>query len=296
MNCELKKSGNSKLNIEHSTLRNLYLPHLATIKTAVQETLDAWTFELEFQDPTVRESFTFQPGQFGLISAFGLGESTLTLASASTRRGSLDVTFRKIGRVTGGLASLNQGDTIGFRGPYGNRFPMERFKGKNLLFIAGGIGLPAVTSVLHDCLQARADYGDITILYGARSANDLVYKRQIAEWEQRPDVNMVKTVDPWGVTEGWDGMVGLVPVVLEKINPSPEDTYVIMCGPPVMIKFVLQSLEKLGFRPEQIYLTLENKMKCGLGKCGRCNIGDLYICKEGPVYTAAETRKMYPDF
>ena len=276
--------------------RNLYLPHLATIKTAVQENLDTWTFELEFQEPDLRESFAFQPGQFGLISAFGLGESTLTLASASTRRCSVDVTFRKIGRVTGGLASLNQGDSVGFRGPYGNRFPMERFKGKNLLFIAGGIGLPAVTSVLHDCLQARADYGDITILYGARSAKDLVYKRQIAEWEQRPDVNMVKTVDPWGVTEGWDGMVGLVPVVLEKINPSPENTYVIMCGPPVMIKFVLQSLEKLGFGPEQIYLTLENKMKCGLGKCGRCNIGDLYICKEGPVYTAAETRRMYPDF
>ncbi len=284
------------MNIQHSKLRNLYIPHLATIKTAVQETLDTWTFELAFQDPALRESFTFQPGQFGLISAFGLGESTLTLASASARRGSLDVTFRKIGRVTGGLASLNQGDTVGFRGPYGNRFPMERFKGKNLLFIAGGIGLPAVTSVLYDCLEARADYGDITILYGARSSKDLVYKRQIAEWEQRPDVNMVKTVDPWGVTEGWDGMVGLVPVVLEQINPSPENTYVIMCGPPVMIKFVLQSLEKLGFGPEQIYLTLENKMKCGLGKCGRCNVGDLYICKEGPVYTAAQTRKMYPDF
>jgi NAD(P)H-flavin reductase len=277
-------------------MRNLYLPHLATIKTAVQETLDTWTFELEFQDPAVRESFTFQPGQFGLISAFGLGESTLTLASASARRGSLDVTFRKIGRVTGGLASLNQGDSVGFRGPYGNRFPMERFKGKNLLFIAGGIGLPAVTSVLYDCLEARADYGNITVLYGARSSKDLVYKRQIAEWEQRPDVNMVKTVDPWGVTEGWDGMVGLIPVVLEKINPSPENTYVIMCGPPVMIKFVLQSLEKLGFGPEQTYLTLENKMKCGLGKCGRCNVGDLYICKEGPVYTAADTRRMYPDF
>ena len=237
----------------------------------------------------------FRPGQFALISAFGAGESTLTLASSSLRRGSLDVTFRKIGRVTGALASLNEGDTVGFRGPYGNRFPMASFKGKNLLFVAGGIGLPAVTSVLYDCLEARADYGTITILYGARSSKDLVYKRQIVEWERRSDVNMVKTVDPWGGTEGWDGMVGLVPVVLEKVNPSPENTAVVMCGPPVMIKFVLQTLEKLGFVPEQIYLTLENKMKCGLGKCGRCNVGDLYICKEGPVYTAAETRRMYPD-
>jgi NAD(P)H-flavin reductase len=277
-------------------MRNLYLPHLTTIKTAVQESPDTWTFELEFQDPTVRETFSFQPGQFALLSAFGAGESTLTLASSSMRRGSVDVTFRKVGRVTTALASLNVGDTVGFRGPYGNRFPMASFKGKNLLFIAGGIGLPAVTSALYDCLEARADYGAITILYGARSSRDLVYKRQIAEWERRSDVNMVKTVDPWGATEGWDGMVGLVPVVLEKINPSPQNAAVIMCGPPVMIKFVLQTLEKLGFGSEQIYLTLENKMKCGLGKCGRCNIGDLYICKEGPVYTAAETRKMYPDF
>jgi NAD(P)H-flavin reductase len=277
-------------------MRNLYLPHLAVIKTVVQETPDTWTFELEFQDPDMRESFAFQPGQFGLLSAFGAGESTLTLASGSQRRGSVDVTFRKIGRVTGALASLNSGDTVGFRGPYGNRFPMELFKGKNLLFIAGGIGLPAVTSVLYDALETRGAYGAITILYGARSSRDLVYKRQIAEWERRPDVNMVKTVDPWGVTDGWDGMVGLIPVVLEKINPSPDNAVVIMCGPPVMIKFTLQTLEKLGFGSEQVYLTLENKMKCGLGKCGRCNIGDLYICKEGPVYTAAQTRRMYPDF
>jgi len=277
-------------------MRNLYLPQLMTIKTTVQETPDTWTFELEFQEAALRESFGFQPGQFALLSAFGAGESTLTLASSSLRRGSLDVTFRKIGRVTSALASLNAGDTVGFRGPYGNRFPMERFKGKNLLFIAGGIGLPAITSVLYDSLETRADYGTITILYGARSSKDLVYKRQIAEWERRSDVNMVKTVDPWGVTEGWDGMVGLVPVVLEMINPSPDNAVVIMCGPPIMIKFVLETLQKLGFGTEQIYLTLENKMKCGLGKCGRCNIGDLYICKEGPVYTAAETRRMYPDF
>ncbi|MBI3807721.1 MAG: FAD/NAD(P)-binding protein [Nitrospirae bacterium] len=277
-------------------MRNLYLPHLTTIKTLVKENPDTWTFELEFQDPGLRDSFSFRPGQFGLLSAFGAGESTLTLASGSLRRGSLDVTFRRIGRVTGALAILNEGETVGFRGPYGNRFPMESFRGKNLLFIAGGIGLPAVTSVLYDALENRGDYGTMTILYGARSSRDLVYKKQISEWEKRPDVNMVKTVDPWGVSEGWDGMVGLVPAVLEQINPPAKNAAVIMCGPPVMIKFSLQTLEKLGFSSEQVYLTLENKMKCGLGKCGRCNIGDIYICKEGPVYTAAEIQKMFPDF
>ncbi len=275
---------------------NLYFPEMMTIKTLIQESHDTVTFELEFQDEALRENFSFEAGQFVFIGAFGFGESALTIASGATKKGTLDVTFRKIGRVTGGLALLNQGDTVGFRGPYGNRFPMEQYKGKNLLFVAGGIGLPAVTSVLFDCLEARDDYGDITVLYGARSTKDLIYEHHIAEWERRPDVNMVKTVDPWGTADRWDGKVGLIPVVLEQINPSPENTFAIMCGPPIMIKFALQSLEKLGFSPEQIYLTLENKMKCGLGKCGRCNIGDLYICKEGPVYTAARMRQMYPDF
>jgi NAD(P)H-flavin reductase len=275
---------------------NLYLPHLATVKTLVVESHDTVTFEVEFQDESLRRNFSFDPGQFALIGAFGSGESALTLASGSTRKGSVDITFRKIGRVTGALGRLNQGDTIGFRGPFGNRFPMDQYKGRNLLFIAGGIGLPAVTSVLFDCLASRGDYGTITILYGARSTKDLIYKHHIADWERRSDVNMVKTVDPWGVADGWDGKVGLIPMVLEQIHPSAENTVVVMCGPPIMIKFAMQSLEKLKFTPEQVYLTVENKMKCGLGKCGRCNIGDIYICKEGPVYTAAQMKQMYPDF
>jgi len=275
---------------------NLYLPHMMTIKTLIEESHDTLTFELEFQDEGMRENFSFQAGQFALIGAFGAGESALTLASGSARTGSVDVTFRKIGRVTGALENLNEGGTVGFRGPYGNRFPMERFKGKNLLFIAGGIGLPAVTSVLFDCLSSPDEYGAMTILYGARSTKDIIYKHHIADWEHRPNVNMVKTVDPWGTADGWDGKVGLIPVVLEQVNPSPENMVVIMCGPPIMIKFVMQSLDKLGFTPDQIYLTVENKMKCGLGKCGRCNIGDVYICKEGPVYTASQMKHMYPDF
>ncbi len=275
---------------------NLYFPEMMTIKTLIKESHDTVTFELEFQDEALRENFSFEPGQFVFIGAFGSGESALTIASGATRKGSVDVTFRQIGRVTRGLGLLNQGDTVGFRGPYGNRFPMEQYKGKNLLFVAGGIGLPAVTSVLFDCLEARDGYGDITVLYGARSTKDIIYQHHIAEWERRPDVNMVKTVDPWGTADEWDGKVGLLPIVLEQINPSPENTLAIMCGPPIMIKFAMQSLNKLGFVNDQVHLTVENKMKCGLGKCGRCNIGDIYICKEGPVYTAAQMKQMYPDF
>ena len=156
---------------------NLYCPDMMTIKTLVEESHDTVTFELEFQDEALRENFTFSPGNFVFIGTFGYGESALTIASGSTKKGLLNVTFRKIGRVTGGLSRLNQGDSIGFRGPYGNRFPMEAFKGKNMMFIAGGIGLPAVTSVLFDCLEDRENYGDITVVYGARSTKDVIYKK-----------------------------------------------------------------------------------------------------------------------
>ena len=164
---------------------NLYCPEMMTVKTLIEESHDTVTFELEFQDEALRESFSFKPGNFVFVGAFGYGESALTIASGATKTGLLDVTFRKIGRVTGGLGRLNQGDSVGFRGPYGNRFPMEEFKGKNLIFIAGGIGLPAVTSVLFDCLEDRENYGDITVLYGARSTKDIIYRHHIKEWEDR---------------------------------------------------------------------------------------------------------------
>jgi NAD(P)H-flavin reductase len=188
------------------------------------------------------------------------------------------------------------GDSIGFRGPYGNWFPLDEFKGKNLIFVGGGIALPPLRSLIWNCLDTREDFKDITIVYGARSVQDLVYKHEIAHWEGRSDINMIKTVDPGGEENGWDGKVGFVPTVLEEVNPSPENTYVITCGPPIMIKFVLQALVRLGFKEEKVITTFENKMKCGVGKCGRCNIGDSYICKEGPVFSAADVKNMYNDF
>ena len=275
---------------------NIYLPHLMTIEDVIEETPDTRTFSLVFQDERLRETFEFKVGQFALYSAFGAGESTFCIANPSTRKGYIETTFRKVGRVTSALADLGVGDTIGFRGPYGNGFPMEQFEGKHLIFIAGGIGLPPLRSVIWECLDQRERYGDITVVYGARSVQDLVYKRELAHWDERPDVTLIKTVDPGGETPEWDGKVGFVPAVLEEAAPKPENAVALTCGPPIMIKFVLQVLEKLGFDGEQVYTTLENKMKCGLGKCGRCNVGDLYICKEGPVYTAARIRQMYPDF
>ena len=278
------------------TNKNIYLPHLATITEMRDETADIRSFRLVFQDEKLRDSFTFRSGQFAEYSAFGAGEATFCIASSPTRSGYIECCFRSVGRVTDALRAQEVGDTIGVRGPYGNSFPMEEFYGKNMLFVTGGIALPPLRTVIWNCLDQRDKFGDITIVYGARSEGDLVYKHELKEWEERPDVNLVKTVDPGGNGPTWDGKVGFVPTVLEQATPSSENCIALVCGPPIMIKFTLPVLEKLGFSDDAIYTTLENRMKCGLGKCGRCNVGNIYVCKDGPVFTARQVKAMPQEF
>ncbi|MCK9210164.1 MAG: FAD/NAD(P)-binding protein [Prolixibacteraceae bacterium] len=268
--------------------QNTYLPYLMTIEKVIKEAPGVKTYRLKFQDEAEAEAFEFKAGQFGEYSAFGEGESTFCIASSPTRKGYIECTFRDSGRVTSGLASLEEGSTMGFRGPYGNVFPMEEWKGKNLLFIAGGIALPPMRCVIWNALDLRENFKDITIVYGAKTVNDLVYKSELKEWSDRPDVKMVTTVDPGGENADWKGEIGFVPTIVEKVAPSAENTIAIVCGPPIMIKFTFPVLEKLGFKDDQIYTTLENRMKCGVGKCGRCNVGKLYICKDGPVFSKEE--------
>ncbi len=279
-----------------SNSNNIYLPHLATIEAITDETPDVRTFKLVFQDEQVRDSFTFRSGQFAEYSAFGAGEATFCIASSPTRTGYIECCFRAVGRVTEALRALEVGDTVGVRGPYGNSFPIEEFYGKNLVFVAGGIALPPLRTAIWNCLDQRDRFGDITIVYGARTEADLVYKRELADWEERGDVNLVKTVDPGGNGAGWDGKVGFVPNILAEAAPSAVNTIALVCGPPIMIKFTLPVLEKLGFTDEAIYTTLENRMKCGVGKCGRCNVGNVYVCKDGPVFTARQVQAMPQEF
>jgi NAD(P)H-flavin reductase len=265
--------------------QNIYLPYLMTIDKITNEAPGVKTFKLKFQNEEEANAFNFKAGQFGEYSAFGEGESTFCIASAPTRKGYIECTFRETGKVTSGLASLEEGSTMGFRGPFGNTFPMDEWKGKSLVFIAGGIALPPMRCVIQNALDLRENFKDITIVYGAKSVNDLVYKDELKEWADRPDVNLVTTVDPGGETPDWKGEIGFVPSIVEKTAPSPENTIAIVCGPPIMIKFTFPVLEKLGFKDNQIYTTLENRMKCGVGKCGRCNVGKLYVCKDGPVFS-----------
>jgi len=276
--------------------KNIYLPYLATVDEVIDETPDVRTLRLVFQDEQVRDNFSFRAGQFAEYSAFGAGESTFCIASSPTRSGYIECCFRGVGRVTEALRRLEPGDTMGVRGPYGNSFPIEQFFGKNLVFVAGGIALPPLRTLIWNCLDWRDKFGEITIVYGARTEADLVYKRELAEWQQRSDVRLVKTVDPGGNGSEWDGKVGFVPTILEEAAPGAENAIALVCGPPVMIKFTLPVLEKLGFGDEAIYTTLENRMKCGLGKCGRCNVGNVYVCKDGPVFTARQVKAMPQEF
>jgi len=267
---------------------NIYQPHVMRIAAIRQETSDVRTYRLAFRDPQVGKRFTFQAGQFGLFSVFGKGEAPFGIANSPTRNAYIECSVKRVGCVTGALHDLNVGDVVGFRGPYGRAFPIEKMFDKNLLFVGGGIGMAPLRSLLWNCLDRREDFGQITVVYGARSTADLVYKDELQQWVEIPDVNIVLTVDPGGADKDWQGRGGFVPPILEEIKPSPENTVVITCGPPIMIKFVLVSLGEMRFAREQIITTLEMKMKCGLGKCGRCNIGGAYVCKDGPVFDYTE--------
>jgi NAD(P)H-flavin reductase len=272
----------------------IYSPFPMRVVSKREEAPGVNTLKLEFVREEDHEFFKahYRTGMFGLYGIFGEGESTFCVASPETRKDAIECTFRHSGRVTSTLANTDAGDIVTFRGPYGNRFPIEQFEGRNLLFIAGGIALPPTRSVIWSCLDQREKYRDVTIVYGARTVADLVYKHELEEWKRRDDVRLVLTVDPGGETPDWQDHVGFVPTVLEQAAPSPENTIAVLCGPPIMIKFTLISLQKLGFEQENVYTTLENRMKCGVGKCGRCNVGSVYICKEGPVFTAAEVSGM----
>jgi NAD(P)H-flavin reductase len=271
---------------------NIYKPNLARVAEVKQETADIKSFKFELLDPEVKKDFTWKSGQFLILSVFGAGEATFTFANPQTRSEYVECSIKKTGLVSEAVHELEAGDTVGIRGPYGNWFPFEKFKGKNLLYIGGGIGIAALRSPIEYSLDTRKDYKNITILYGARSPLDVCYREKLDEWQKYPDTNLILTADKGA--EGWKYKVGFVPAVLKEIHPKPEECIAITCGPPIMIKFVLKELIDLGFNDEQIVTTLEMKMKCGLGKCGRCNIKHLYVCKDGPVFNYAELKEL-PD-
>lgn len=274
--------------------RNPYLPRLVRVAAVRDETRDVRTLRLEFLEPAAAADFRWAPGQFGEISVFGAGECVLTLAGTPEGAGAVECTVRAVGRVTRALYGASPGQVLGLRGPYGHGFDVGAWRGRDLVFVGGGIGMAALRAPLQAVLARRDAFGEVVLLNGARSVADLVYRGEMEAWG-RQGIRVVRTVDPGGQTRDWDGEVGLLPEVFERLGLGPAGRLVVVCGPPVMLRAMFRVLEHLGFGPEQVVTTLENRMKCGLGLCGRCNIGRFYVCVDGPVISWSQLRALPPD-
>ncbi len=276
---------------------NPYLPMPMKIRDIRVESEDGMlkTFDLEFVNKEDKEAFSFLPGQFCEVSVLGKGESPFGIASSPTEQDYVRFTVNRAGLVTNTMHQLEVGDPIGMRGPLGNWYPLENFKGSNLVIVSGGFAFTTLRSVIRYLIDGhRSDFKDVTVIYGARTPGMLLYKSELEECGKRDDFSIYLTVDT--EANGWEGLVGFVPTVTEKIAPSPDNALLIMCGPPAMIRYTLPVVTKLGFGNDRIYTSLERRMKCGIGKCGRCNIGPYYVCKDGPVFALAELEGLPQEF
>ena len=270
------------------------IPMIGVVTEIRRDTPDIKTFRVE--KPEGGKCFDHMPGQCAMLSIPGVGEAMFSITSSPTVKDYQEFSIKKCGCLTDWLHAMDVGQQIMIRGPFGKHFPVEdALKGKDLLFIAGGVGLAPLHSVINYVLDNRADYGKVDIVYGSRSMDDLLDIDEIKQsWmDPKNDMNVHLTIDR--PQEGWDGHVAFVPTYVEELGFDPNKT-VLVCGPPIMIKFVLQALTKLGFKKEQVYTTMELRMKCGVGKCGRCNIGDKYVCKDGPVFRFDELDELPSEY
>jgi len=279
-------------------MKNSYIPTLAVIRkiTNENEVKDIKTFELAFKAPEAMHDFTYTCGQFAEISVFGTGECPIGIASSPMDREFIEFTVKKVGVVTAALHNLEEGSAVGVRGPFGNGFPLDRLEGRNVVIVGGGFAFTTLRSLIKFLIHEanRDKFKNVTIIYGARDSGELIYKNDLESWRKRDDINLNVTIDK--AVPGWAGLVGFVPTVVKQVAPSSTNAVVLICGPPVMIKFTMPVIEGLGFTPENILLSLEMRMKCGVGKCGRCNIGDKFVCKDGPVFTYEELQMMPKEY
>jgi NAD(P)H-flavin reductase len=278
------------MNLSHT--ENIYLPKVAVIDRVMDEIAEVKTFYWHFEDPAEQVAFSrFRPGQFAQVSLFGVGEFPASLPPSPTEKETF-FTVRQVGSCTAALHKLTAGDKFAVRGPYGNGFPMEDYYGKNLVFVAGGIGLIPLRSCIVYALKHREKYGRIQIYYGSKSTKELMYAANLREWEKSAGVECYLTVDR--AEEGWTGNVGFVDSLFRKpeVQVPVDNTIAFVCGPPIMFRFIINELLKLGFQEQNIFSTLERYMKCGVGKCGHCCIGVAYVCADGPVFTYEQIKKL----
>jgi len=269
-------------------LRDPYVPSIVEIVNVKRQTVDVKTYTVRFAKEQERKKFRVMPGQFVMISIPGLGEAPFSLSSVPEKTDSFDTTIRTVGNVTSVLSRYSVGARLGVRGPYGRPWPLKEAKGKDVLLIAGGIGLAPLRPVIQTIQKNRRVYRNFEILYGARTPSDQVFTDEYEEWRRTARTSLSLTVDsvPTGVT--WPHKTGVVTGLFEDMETSPENSIVMTCGPEIMMRFVVRGLLARNFRKDQIYVSLERRMKCGMGHCGHCQIGEKFVCRDGPVFTYLE--------
>jgi NAD(P)H-flavin reductase len=270
---------------ELATGANPYRPAPARILSITELISDTRLFELRFEDPSLAGSFTYRPGQFVELSILGVGEAPFSLPSSPTRRGTFELGIRRAGVVTSFLFDhTREGDSVGIRGPLGNGFPIDQFDGHDLLLVAGGLGMVPLRGLLQYLVDTRNRYERVTLLYGARSPDRILFRDELERLAQREDAEVLLTVDDAG-GEPWEGRCGVVTDLVDEIEVDPTSTFAVACGPPVFYKFLLEKLVDIGLGKNRIFLSLERRMECGIGKCGHCAVGYTFTCLHGPVFS-----------
>jgi len=265
---------------------SVYLPAMARLVKAEQMTQLETLFTMELLD---EGSLGNEPGQFLEVSLFGIGEAPISISSSPSRsNGTFELCVRRAGDLTNALHQMEPGAILGIRGPFGNGFPVAKMKGKDVLFAAGGLGLAPLRSLINEVLDQRGSFGRVIILYGTKHPSEILFKDELAEWAEREDVEFHMTVDRG--SESWQGHVGVITTLFPRVTINPRDTVAATCGPPIMYRFVLMEMLGKGIPETQIYLSLERRMKCGVGKCGHCQINELYCCQDGPVFRYADIK------
>jgi NAD(P)H-flavin reductase len=269
---------------------NPYRPWPARITSIRDLTDKEKLFELRLIDPGVREAFNFHSGQFVELSIFGVGEAPVSISSAPSKQGFIELCIRKAGDVTGAMHAKQCGDIVGLRGPFGRGFPFEDMKGHDILLVAGGLGIAPLKSLINHIHDERHEFGKVTILYGSRNPSEVLFRYQFDMWKHRDDFDLILTVDQPDDT--WDGETGLVTKLFDRIDVDPDNTFGAVCGPPVMYKYVIDEMRKKEMDVDRIYMSFERRMKCGIGKCGHCGVGHQYTCIDGPVFNYWEAMNL----
>ncbi len=262
-------------------MNNPLIPDSAVVREVFPENADTTTFTMQFSDAAKRNGYSYQPGQFNMLSVFGVGEAPISISSDPDNQGVFTHTIRHVGSLTRMFARLKTGDLLGVRGPYGNGWPLAQAEGKNILIVAGGIGLAPLRPVIYRLLRQRNRFGGIEVLYGAKNPGEMLFRRMHDEWAAHFPVLL--TVDD-AAGSGWPGQQGLVTSLFAKMSSKPDGTVVFTCGPEIMMKHVVRGLLQKGFDSSHIFVSLERKMHCGVKKCGRCQVGSKFVCRDGPVF------------